>query len=358
MFAVCEKNGRFGHLFENEPSIESTYRVRAGKFRRYAGQSTIHKLTDFKTIYQNIRDIFYTLAGYWQAVKLLKKIRPDGILIKGGFVAVPVGLAAARLRIPFITHDSDSTPGLANRLISRWATMHATGMPAEFYGYPKSKVVYTGTPVAPEFKPVTEELRRMYAEDLGLSECDKIVTVIGASQGADELNRGIISIAGRLMQNYKTLGIINIVGQPHEETALRSYKKELLADELQRVIVKGFVSDVYRHTGAADVVVTRASATVIAELAIQGQASIVVPGQLAGDHQKKNALELEQEGMSKMVAYGDSEGLFNTLNALLGSVGERVQLANKLHTIAKPDAARELARLLLECVDRKASSGT
>src|SRR4051812_9735829 len=100
LIAVCEKGGRFNHLYNEEPAISETIEIRAGKYRRYAGLSTLKRLTDIKTMSLNSRDVFYTVKGYRQARKMLKDTRPDGILIKGGFVGVPVGLAAARLKIP------------------------------------------------------------------------------------------------------------------------------------------------------------------------------------------------------------------------------------------------------------------
>ena len=119
IIAVCEKDAKFLHLFQDDKFIDSVHQIAAGKYRRYAGLSRLKRLTDVSTLALNVRDAGRLCRGYTQARRLLKRIKPDMILIKGGFVGVPVGLAAAHLNIPFITHDSDSTPGMANRIISR-----------------------------------------------------------------------------------------------------------------------------------------------------------------------------------------------------------------------------------------------
>ena len=336
------------HLFEDEPAIDEVRQVRAGKFRRYAGLTRTQKLLDMKTVAQNVRDVGRVVKGYAQARKILKELRPDGILIKGGYVGVPIGLAAAHLGIPFITHDSDSIPGLANRIIAKWATLHATGMPTEFYSYPKDETVYTGVPISAQFITVTPELRKQYRTDLHLEKCETVVAVIGASQGASQLNDDMLAIAGRLMQRHPNIGIIHIAGPTHEQEVIRGYKEELLSDELKHIVVKGFVTDVYHYTGAADVVVSRASATVIAELAVQGIATILVPGQLAGDHQGANAKHLAESNVAIRVANADREGLYDAINDLLRNDAKRKTLAANLQHMAKPAAATELAQLLLD----------
>lgn len=322
--------------------------MRAGKFRRYGGLKWYQCWFDIRTLLLNIRDVFRTLIGYIEAKKLLKELKPDIILIKGGFVAVPVGLAAARLKIPFVTHDSDTTPGLANRIISRWATRHATGMPKELYTYPANRTVYTGIPVADKFRKVSPSLRASYRNQLGLGACRQIITVVGGSQGAGQINEDIATILPRLMQKHEGLGLVHIAGSSHEKAVIRRYESELLAEERRRVVVKGFATDVDACQGAADVVVSRAGATQMAELSLQALPVIVIPGRLAGGHQDKNAAYLEKKEVARLVAYGDAEGLYSTLDMLLTDTDARKKLGENLHRLAKPHAARELARLVIE----------
>ncbi len=339
-------------LFKSEPLIEKVYQIPAGKYRRYSGLSRLQKMLNLKTVLLNSRDMGRVGAGVLAARKMLKRERPDVILIKGGFVGVPIGLAAAQLHIPFITHDSDSTPGLANKIIARWARLHATGMPPEYYQYPKDTIRYTGVPIQEQFSRVSVEQQAVFKKDLGIQDCAFVITIIGGSQGGMQLNKDMAQVVGRLMQRHTALGIVHIVGSAHEDEMKRFYAKELLADERMRVVVKGFVSDVYRHTGAADVVVSRASATVVAELAVQGKAVILVPGQLADDHQVKNAQLLSVSGRALMVPFGDAEALYEAVDMLLKVPSKRSALAQELHKISKQHAAKELAEILASTADK------
>jgi UDP-N-acetylglucosamine--N-acetylmuramyl-(pentapeptide) pyrophosphoryl-undecaprenol N-acetylglucosamine transferase len=356
LIGICESNAKFKHLFEEDPNIDAVYQVQAGKYRRYAGLSKVQRLLDIPTFARNVRDVGRVVHGYGQARRILKRLKPDGILIKGGFVGVPIGLAAVHLNIPFITHDSDTTAGLANRIISRWAYKHATGMPIEFYSYPKKDTVFTGVPIRAEFVNVTSELRQKYRKQLGLENCKQVIGVIGASQGGTQLNDDIVHIVGRLMQLYPDLGLVHLTGPTHEQDVQRLYDKELLADERRRTVVKGFATDVFRYTGAANIVVSRASASVIAELAVQGIATILVPGQLAGDHQGINARHLAKAGVVLNVPYGDSEGLFSAIHQLLENSKRSESLAEGLHSLAKPYAAKDLAQLVITSF-RKGQAG-
>ncbi len=347
---VCEKGCKFVDLFLKDENIDRTFMVRAGKYRRYGGRPWWQRITDVRTLLLNIRDVFRTMAGYREAVKLLKDLQADGMLVKGGFVAVPMGLAAARLNIPYITHDSDSVPGLANRIISRWADVHATGLPAELYAYPHEKTVYTGIPLSPEFKKVSPPLRVAYREKLGLSGCTLVISVTGGSQGAEQLNKDMIAIVPRLMKEFKQLGIAHITGRAHEQQARSAYDQQLMKDDRKRVVVRGFVHDLYVYSGAADVVVSRAGASAVAELSVQGLPVVVVPGLLAGNHQEKNANHLAAQGAVVKVPYGDSEALYQALSGLLANRPQRTALARKLHKLSRSNAAKELAELTLSTI--------
>ncbi len=269
------------------------------------------------------------------------------MLIKGGFVAVPMGLAASRQGVAFVTHDSDSTPGMANRIISKWAVKHATGMPAELYSYPENKTIYTGIPVSDDFSSVSSQQVEQLRDSHGLGNCKKVITVIGGSQGGLRLNQDFIAISKELMKD-DSLGIIHIAGQAHETATKESYESFLEEAQLKRVVVRGFVKDLARYTGAADVVVSRAGANAIAELSLQKKAVILVPGKLADGHQNKNADYLEQKQAVRQVASDDPQALLQTIRELLDDPEARNQLASKLHELSKPTAAQELANLTLE----------
>ena len=286
---IGQRGDKLGDIPARDPHIDAVYTVRAGKFRRYHGEGW-RQLLDIPTLLKNIRDAFYVLIGIVQSWRLLGRLQPTVIFIKGGFVGVPVGLAAASRHLPYLTHDSDAIPGLANRIIARWAVRHAVALPVNIYPYPASKTVTTGIPLRADFVLVTEARQKAYRAKLRVSEHAKLLFVIGGGLGSQEVNQAVAEAMPHLLREIKDLHVIHVVGRKNLPDMQADYAAHLSAAEQGRVIVSGYVDDVYLYSGAADLIVTRAGATNLAEFAVQGKACIVVPSAfLAGGHQLKNA---------------------------------------------------------------------
>jgi UDP-N-acetylglucosamine--N-acetylmuramyl-(pentapeptide) pyrophosphoryl-undecaprenol N-acetylglucosamine transferase len=348
--------GQIGDKLADVPAkdehIDKAYSVRAGKFRRYHGEG-LRQLLDFPTMFKNSRDFFYVLAGIRQSRRLLKELRPDMIFIKGGFVGVPVGLAAARLHIPYITHDSDAIPGLANRIIARWADRHAVALSKEVYSYPANKTVSTGIPLRHDFVPVTPALRKRYRDDIDVPEKARLLFVIGGGLGAQRINRAVAEALPHLLSEFKDLYVIHGTGRANEAETQRLYKSSLNEAEQGRVRVMGYIDDVHVYSGAADVIITRAGATNLAEFAQQGKACVVIPSPfLTGGHQLKNAQYLAEKGAALVLdeaeLLDDPNRLAKQVSDLLTHPERQKQLGGKLAAFARPDATKELAALLLE----------
>lgn len=350
---IGQRGDRLGDIPAEDKNIDAVYAVAAGKFRRYHGESFLKHLFDFNTVALNIRDVFRTMGGIWQSYRLLKKLRPDIIFVKGGFVGVPVGLAAAVLRIPYVTHDSDALPGLANRIIAPWATKHAVALPKEVYTYPPEKTEVVGVPVSHRFHvPSTGELAQ-FRKQLGLADYQQVVLVTGGGLGATRLNDAVVTCSKDILQRYPNLALVHIAGRDHETALRQHYKRELAPQDFTRVVVKGFITNLYQYSAVADVVITRAGASAIAELAAQAKPCIVVPNPvLAGGHQLKNAGVLQERKavrvVSEAVLTDDHLALMPPLAELLDEPARARALAQKLHKMAKPDASKHLAMLLLE----------
>lgn len=351
---IGQRGDRLGDLPQQNPDIDEAYFVRAGKFRRYNGYG-LKQLIDLPTILKNARDGTRVIYGLAESSRLLRKIKPDIILIKGGFVGVPVGLAAAQLHIPFITHDSDAMPGLANRIIARWAYLHAVALPKELYTtYPAAKTYTVGVPTSREFVPVDLKRVGQYREELGLDKFKQVVFVTGGGNGARQLNQYMASNAQKLLEKFPELVIVHAAGRAFEKDTQADYQKLLSEELLSRVIVKDFVSNLYRYSGAADIIIARGSATNLAEFAMQTKACIIVPAaQLIWTI--KNAETLT----SKHAAVVITEAQLTARNSLLADTcidlidnpAERQQLGDNLNAIlAHPNAARELAQLLLKSI--------
>lgn len=290
------------------------------------------------------------VVGTWQAWRLLIKLKPDAVFLKGGFVGVPVGLAAHTRRIPFITHDSDAIPGLANRLVGRWAVKHATALPAENYGqYPARSVEHVGVLVEQSYQPVTEALQREYKQALKIAPTSLVLLVTGGSSGAQRINTAMQSVSPLLLASYPQLEIIHQVGKGNA-AAYGSYKD-------QRLNVVEFMHPMYQFTGAADLVVARAGANALAELGVQGKACVVIPSRyLTGGHQLKNAAYLDAKNavltIDEAALEQNPEILLAAIKSLLDNPDERRRLASVLQSLTLPDAAAKVAQLLLDTVPR------
>lgn len=342
---IGERNGKFAELTDTNDVIDEVYTVLAGKFRRYHGRSLWAHITDLKLILLNIRDLFYFLIGAIQAWFLLRKIRPDVVFLKGGFVGVPVGLAAALRKLPFVTHDSDALPGLANRLVSRWARVHAVAMEPQTYAYPQSKTVQVGVLVEPSFTHVTDAAQKAFKQQIGVAEGSKLLLVTGGSSGAQRINDAMVKIAPKLLHDFSDLEIVHQTGKG---------KAGVYGDfQHPRLHLTEFMRPMHAFTGAADVVVARASANTVAELGVQGKAVIVVASPLlTGGHQIKNAGLLADQGAALSVPEtfdGTNEiALDEAVRLLIENDDERMRLARRLTEITRADAAQKLAAIILK----------
>ncbi|MCA9325856.1 UDP-N-acetylglucosamine--N-acetylmuramyl-(pentapeptide) pyrophosphoryl-undecaprenol N-acetylglucosamine transferase [Candidatus Saccharibacteria bacterium] len=353
---IGQKGDNLADIVHKEPAIDGHYAVSAGKFRRYHGEGW-RQILDLKTMALNVRDAFRVLRGIWQSYWLLGRLKPSVVFIKGGFVGVPVGLMAALRRIPYVTHDSDAIPGLSNRIVARWASKHAVALPKELYSYPQSKTVTVGVPLRPEFQLVTRKQQVDYQRKLGITDGGRVLFVAGGGLGAQRLNLAITSVAQQLLQEFDNLHIIHQAGRSNQAEVEQLYTDRLEADQQSRVVVLGFAPDIHHYSGAADVVIMRAGATYIAEIAMQGKATILVPNPLlTGGHQLKNA-EVLQKTEAAMLVSDDSLStdlplVYSTISTLLNDASTRRTLAANLHKLAHPHATEELTAILLEVAKR------
>lgn len=349
---IGQKGDVFGSIVGEHEIVDAMHTVHAGKFRRYHGQG-IKQLLDVKTVALNIRDGFRVLWGLVEAYQLLGKVKPDVVFSKGGFIGVPVGLAAALRHVPYVTHDSDAIPGLANRIIARWAAKHAVALESSLYPYPKEKTISVGVPVAAGYEPVTAELRRNYRTKLGLDAYEQIILVTGGGLGAARLNQAMVSIMPTLLEEFPHLAVIHTAGNKHETAVSKAYTKSLPRGDRSRVIVRDYLTDMYMYSGAADLVVARGGATNFAELAAQAKPSIIVPNPLlTGGHQVKNA-EAYAEKKAVILVQEDTlssqpELIRQTIAHLLVDPKERLKLAKNIYSFARPHATADLAAIIWE----------
>jgi UDP-N-acetylglucosamine--N-acetylmuramyl-(pentapeptide) pyrophosphoryl-undecaprenol N-acetylglucosamine transferase len=349
---IGQKGDSLADIPANDPNIDQVYLVRAGKFRRYHGEG-FKQLLDVATLLKNVRDFFYVIIGLWQSWRLIGRLQPGIVFSRGGFVSVPVALGAALRHVPYITHDSDSVPSLANRIIARWAIVHAVALPQEVYDYPPDKTVSTGIPLSAKFTPVTEKLRADYRREIDVSAKAKLLFVIGGGLGAQRVNQAVAEAIPHLLNEFDDLYLVHGAGRNNEDQLRQFYNNQLTSEQQGRVRVFGYLNDVYRYSGAADLIITRAGATNLAEFAVQGKACIIIPSPfLVGGHQLQNARYLEEQQAAVVLSEddlaADPNRLAKQVSALLRDDKQRKALGRNLSHFAKANAAKDIVRLILE----------
>jgi UDP-N-acetylglucosamine--N-acetylmuramyl-(pentapeptide) pyrophosphoryl-undecaprenol N-acetylglucosamine transferase len=274
----------------------------------------------------------------------LGKRRPDVVMGFGGYVSIPVGLAAVLRGIPLVLHEQNSVPGLANKMLSRWAkAVGATyAESAEQLARP-NRVVVTGNPVRPS---VLKASRTAGRAALGVPADAPMLLVFGGSRGARHLNSALVGLRGRLMA-VPELRVIHVAGAG-ELDAVRAALAAAGGDEGGRWQVLGYLDDMGSALAASDLIVARAGATSIAEITALGLPSVLVPYPFAtDDHQTKNAATIVAHGGAELVPDSelDQERFGDIVVRLLSDAEGRANMAAASRALGRPDAAQRVADL-------------
>ena len=252
------------------------YGISSGKLRRYF---------DIK----NFSDPFRVLKGYSQAKKLMKQLKPDVVFSKGGFVTVPVVLAAKKRKIPAIIHESDMTPGLANKLCLSSATKICCNFPETVSTLPADKAVLTGTPIRQELLHGDKEAARNFC---GFSSDKPVLLVIGGSLGAASVNENVRKILPELLKEFQ---VIHLCGKGKTDSSL-----EHTAGYVQYEYIKEELPDLF---ALADIVISRAGANAICELNALAKPNLLIPlsANASRGDQILNARSFERQGYSMVL---------------------------------------------------------
>ncbi len=351
---VGQKNENL-HDVVGGADIDESYEITAGKFRRYHGKSFLSHLFDVKTMILNFRDMFRFAGGTFQAWRLLRQVKPDSIMLKGGFVCVPVGYAARLRRIPYLTHDSDAVPGLANRMTAKHAVYNTTALPIDLYPYASSKTIQVGIPIRAEFVEIDSDSMKSAKRELGISPDSPVIFSVGGGLGAQKVNKALVAAAPELLTENENLIIIHLTGKKLYNETKQMYSEKLSEEQMKSIEIIDFTAELFKYSAAADVVLTRAGATNIAEFALQAKPCVVIPApQLTGGQQLHNAKVLKDIDAAVIVNEDDLGALSRALSQLLKApAGEREALGRKLHSLSVHDSADKLATLLLEIATGK-----
>ena len=269
------------------------YGISTGKLRRYLSK-------------ENLKDVFKVLKGISEAKRLLKKLKPDLVFSKGGFVAVPVVLGAKKNHIPVIIHESDITPGLANKIAMPSARVICATFPETLQYVPKGKGVHTGTPIRKELF----EGNKITALDMcGFSANKPVIMVTGGSLGAENVNKLVRKALPELLKNFQ---VAHLCGKGKVDESLKDIEGyaqfEYISDEM-----KDFFA-------MADLIISRAGANSICEIAALNKPNILIPlsARASRGDQILNAKSYKKQGFSEVIDEdtATAEDLVNTVNSV------------------------------------------
>lgn len=318
--------------------------IASGKLRRYYHLTFIQHVLWPSLMWSNLVDGFKVLGGFLQSLAKLIIWRPDVVFTKGGYVCLPVGMAARVLNIPLVIHDSDAHPGLTNRVLSRWAVSIGTGAPLEYYSYPKKKAKYIGIPINEAFHPYTKNEQWDAKREWGVHPDKPLVVVTGGGLGARRLNDTTLKALKKIQQKASVV-LVSGAGQ-YEELKARAPKQS------ENFQLHAFVTTMPQLLGAADIVVTRAGATTILELAALMKPTILVPNAaLTGGHQLKNAAVYQEAHVAIVLdedqTVDNPQLLVDAINSYLDDPKTTASMAKRFGKFAKPNAAKDMAKLIL-----------
>ncbi|MBQ9910058.1 MAG: glycosyltransferase [Lachnospiraceae bacterium] len=275
--------------------------IPTGKFRRYSGVATIRKAGNiFQGFYEaakerrevdrlNRKDLKNVVEGREEALRLIRDFAPDVVFSKGGYVSVPVVSAAHKLGIPAIIHESDMTPGLANRLVFRYAEKICCNFPETLSFLPKEKGVLSGSPIRDELRAGSREKGLEFA---GFDGKKPVLLMIGGSMGARKLNDALRKALDSLLPDFD---VIHLCGKGNLDETLSGragyVQYEYISEELKDLFA------------AADIVFSRAGANAICELLALKKPNLLVPLSKAASRgdQILNARSFEKQGFSMVI---------------------------------------------------------
>ena len=281
---------------------------------------------------------FNLLRGFSQAWSQLRRVRPDVVLGMGGYVTFPGGMMASLRGIPLVLHEQNSVAGLANRVLAAVADRILTGFPGVF-----KKGVWVGNPVRPEIAALPPPTLR-YAQHEGPLR----VLVVGGSLGAQALNESLPQALGLLAEQERP-AVVHQSGEKHLPAL-----KELYASAGVKAHCVAFINDMAGAYDWADLVICRAGALTVAELAAAGVASLLVPFPHAvDDHQTSNARFLSNAGAAILLPQDEvtPRHLAELRNL---SRAQLTQMAEKARALARPEATAVVAQACAELAKKGA----
>ena len=293
---------------------------------------------------KSLRDMLVSLVklplGFLQALFHVALFRPDVALGAGGYVTGPALAAAWFLKTPVLIHEQNALPGAANRMLARIAGKIALAFPETVRYFPSARTAVTGNPVRKEFFEIKPKVKEVERQDLFT------VLAFGGSQGAHAINMAMLRAVPRLGARVRELRILHQTGKADYEEVERGYREMGVLAE-----VKPFIYDMFDAFRLADLVICRAGAMTLSELAAAGKPAVLIPLPTAADnHQEVNARALEKKNAAEVLF--EDELLPERLAAKIAYYMENplalLVVGDEVKKFSRPDAASRIASLVEE----------
>ena len=311
--------------------------------RGHSLEAIIHNLDTLKNVAVSTRE----------AKRIMREFKPDVVIGTGGYVCYPVLMAASELKIPTAVHESNAVPGLTTKLLAEHVDKVMVGFEESrgAYHHPE-KVEVTGTPVRGEFAAYSKALAK---RELGLDPDEPLVVSVWGSLGAAHMNK-IMGELITMMDDSRPFRLIHSVGTRYFEDFIATLRQ--CAPDFARfgADVRKYIYDMPRVMAAADLILCRAGASTLSELAYMGKPVIIVPSpNVTNNHQEKNARVLEKAGGAKVFLEGefDAPALMDTVRGLLGDSTQLEAMSQAMLSLAVPGATDRICDIILSLPAKK-----
>ena len=331
-----------------EQGIEASVVPKEGYDIRYLRAEGIVGRSLLKKVRAGIRTMFSVYDSY----KMLKELRPDAVVGLGGYASFAPAVAGSLLSIPTVIMEQNSVPGLANRVLGRIADIVCVTYHESISSFPKNKTYITGNPVR---QKILNAGREQAYQLFGLERGKFTVFVFGGSLGARKINNAVCGAFSYLNDMKEKIQFLHQTGKSDYEAVRETYRKWGI-----RGTVAAFIHQMPEGYAVADLVISRAGATTLAELTAVGRAAILIPYPFAAaNHQEVNAQRLSEMGAARVILDHelDSETLARNLRDLYDNAGIRAEMERSSRSLGRPDAAQKVVEIVMALIKNSAITG-
>jgi len=302
-----------------------------------------------RSVFEKIGSLLRILGSVFAAKAILKEAGADVVVGTGGYVSVAPLVAARLLSLPIVVMEQNLVPGYANKMLAKIADAVAVTYHESMSFFPRTKTFLTGNPIRKMIGGVSREAAMAF---FNLDPEKTTVLVLGGSGGASAINNTMLTALNNMLDMRTEIQFLHQTGEHDYEGVRRAYRKLEFG-----AMVAPFVYQMAEAYAAADLVISRAGATTLAELTALGKPSIIIPYPYAGGHQEFNARKLLESGAAKMITEGELTGekLAAMIKELCASEEARNEMAAQARALGRPDAAKKVVDIAMSMVKARGS---